>query len=55
MGLSSRQPFNLTEPKEVISYFIDAIENWREIVGIVQKFVLIGHSFGGYMSGMYFS
>jgi|NOAtaT_7_FD_contig_81_549811_length_1034_multi_2_in_0_out_0_1 abhydrolase domain-containing protein 5 len=53
MGLSSRQPFNIQNPEEVIDYFVESINEWRKSMNI-QSFILAGHSFGGYISGMYF-
>ena len=52
MGLSSRPNFDCTTTKETIDYFIDSIEKWRIGVGL-EKFILAGHSFGGYMSCQY--
>ena len=31
-----------------------AIEDWREYLGLT-NFILVGHSYGGYLSGMYAS
>lgn len=47
---SSRAPFNLSG--DVENQFIDSIERWREKQGI-EKFILLGHSFGGYLSASY--
>ena len=35
-----------------MDFFVDSIENWRKKVDIT-NFHLIGHSFGGYLSGFY--
>lgn len=35
------------------SFFIDALEEWRQKVGINSKFTLLGHSLGGYLSTVY--
>ena len=57
-GLSSRPKFPdlPSEKKEdvyrVEDWFIDSIEDWRVKRGINQ-FVLMGHSFGGYLSSAY--
>ncbi|KAI8909128.1 alpha/beta-hydrolase [Gorgonomyces haynaldii] len=59
MALSSRvrlpRAKGLTEPQmvqETESFFIDALEQWREKVGL-EKMVLCGHSLGGYLSTAY--
>lgn len=52
MGGSSRPHFGLKDPKEVDVYLVDWLEKWREEMGI-RNFVLAGHSFGGYVSGLY--
>lgn len=57
-GLSSRPKFPDfgTKTKEEIyqteDWFIDSMEEWRKRRGI-ERFVLIGHSFGGYLSCAY--
>lgn len=57
-GLSSRPKFPKfgSETKEDIyqieDWFIDSMEEWRKCRGI-KRFVLIGHSFGGYLSCAY--
>jgi pimeloyl-ACP methyl ester carboxylesterase len=54
VGLSSRGNWreDMTS-EEVSNYYVDAIEEWRKQVGI-SSFVLAGHSFGGYISTLYF-
>lgn len=47
---SSRAPFDLDG--DVEGQFIDSVERWRAKVGI-DKFILLGHSFGGYLSASY--
>ena len=47
---SSRAPFDLSG--DVEGQFVESIERWREKVGI-DKFILLGHSFGGYLCGGY--
>ncbi|KRX02794.1 hypothetical protein PPERSA_02284 [Pseudocohnilembus persalinus] len=54
-GLSSRPNFELTETKEIIQFMLDSVEVWRKKVIPEKKFVLCGHSYGGYISGMYSS
>lgn len=49
-GRSSRAPFNMSESVE--DQFVESIERWREKQGI-EKFILLGHSFGGYLSASY--
>lgn len=57
-GRSSRPPFYIAskEPDAKITeaedWFIDALEEWRKIRGI-EKFTLLGHSFGGYLAVRY--
>eukprot|EP01135_Chromosphaera_perkinsii_P003532 Nk52_evm5s247 gene=Nk52_evmTU5s247 len=53
MGSSSRN-FNVKKltPEQTEEKFVDALEQWREKVGI-EKFTFVGHSFGGYLSGLY--
>lgn len=47
---STRAPFDLSG--DVEAQFIDSIERWRQKVGI-DKFILLGHSFGGYLCASY--
>lgn len=57
-GRSSRPPFTIhaKDPEGKISeaenWFIDALEEWRKERGI-EKFTLLGHSLGGYLSFRY--
>ena len=51
-GLSSRPEFDLTDPQEIIDYFTDSIDKWRQEIGL-KFFHLGGHSFGGYLAGNY--
>lgn len=57
-GLSSRPKFpnfpssTKQDVYKVEDWFIDPLETWRKKRGI-QKFVLMGHSFGGYLSCAY--
>jgi len=52
MAGSSRPDFNSVAPKECVDFFTDSIEEWRRWLGL-DKFYLLGHSFGGYISGLY--
>lgn len=49
-GRSSRAPFDLRN--DVEGQFVDSIERWRSAMEI-DKFILLGHSFGGYLSASY--
>ncbi len=54
-GGSSRPEFNIEDPDEADHFFIDFIEKWRLAMGGMTDFVLAGHSFGGYICGLYAS
>jgi pimeloyl-ACP methyl ester carboxylesterase len=49
---SSRPIFSL-DTKEAEKEFIDMIEEWRIGVGLNKEFILLGHSFGGFLSASY--
>eukprot|EP00850_Spirogloea_muscicola_P013211 SM000088S23752 [mRNA] locus=s88:469039:471916:+ [translate_table: standard] len=51
-GGSSRPAFVCKSTEETESWFVDSLEDWRKAKGI-DKFVLLGHSFGGYISARY--
>lgn len=53
MGLSSRPEFKCQNLEETLNFFLDSFESWREKIGITEKFVLCGHSFGGYIASQY--
>lgn len=55
MGGSSRPTFDFTDAAEANQFLTDWVENWRIKIGDITQFVLIGHSFGGYICGMYAS
>ena len=58
MGRSSRPPFKLNSKDrqkcitEAENWFIDALEEWR-VQKKIDRFTLVGHSLGGYMSVAY--
>ncbi|KAK0369588.1 hypothetical protein CLIM01_13050 [Colletotrichum limetticola] len=58
MGNSTRPPFKVTakdqegKTREAEAWFIDALEEWRKKRNI-DKFTLVGHSLGGYLSIAY--
>ena len=58
MGRSSRPPFKLHSKDrqkcitEAENWFIDALEEWR-VQRNIDRFTLVGHSLGGYMSVAY--
>ncbi|KAL6076320.1 Alpha/beta hydrolase domain-containing protein 4 [Balamuthia mandrillaris] len=51
-GRSSRSSFVPTSEQEAEDYFLDSFEEWREQVQL-DRFCLLGHSFGGYLSACY--
>lgn len=50
-GRSSRCYFS-SDPDQAEDQYVAAIEKWRQNAGI-KKMVLLGHSFGGYLSAAY--
>lgn len=48
---SSRPVFS-NDPEEIEQQFVDSIERWREVLGL-ERMVLLGHSFGGFLAGSY--
>lgn len=50
-GKSSRPNFS-KDADEIESQFCDSIERWRKAMGI-EKMILLGHSFGGFLSTSY--
>lgn len=52
MGRSTRPTFTPQSVEEVESFFVEPIERARIHFGL-SKFVLAGHSFGGYIAGCY--
>lgn len=51
-GRSSRDVVFPSDSDQVEKAFIDSIEGWRRQMGL-EKFVLLGHSFGAYLSASY--
>jgi len=51
-GRSSRPYLRLKTAEEAEEYFLTALEEWREKIGL-EKFTLLGHSFGGYLAACY--
>lgn len=52
MGLSSRPYTEINKTEEAIDFFVESIEHWRKALNLTDL-VLIGHSFGAYMSFHY--
>jgi len=50
-GRSSRPEFS-KDPDRIEEQFVEAIEAWREKMGL-EKMILLGHSLGGYLSSAY--
>lgn len=52
-GRSSRPQFDFSNPEEVEYSVVSSFERWRIGVGLNRKFILLGHSFGGYLALSY--
>jgi len=54
-GRSSRPDpdFSRSNLEKAQSFFLDSLEAFRQAVGIDRPFILLGHSFGGYVSTLY--
>lgn len=52
MGRSSRPPFYAHTVEETEQFFVQSVEEFRQEIHL-ERFVLIGHSFGGYVAGCY--
>ncbi|KAG5368770.1 putative cardiolipin-specific deacylase [Yarrowia sp. E02] len=62
MGRSTRETFNITQQKDDVDgrkmvaeteeWYLSRLEAWREKKGI-ERFVLLGHSLGGYIASIY--
>lgn len=53
MGASSRPEFKLKGQVETDEFLIDWLEQWRLAMHDLKDFILAGHSFGGYVCGLY--
>jgi abhydrolase domain-containing protein 4/abhydrolase domain-containing protein 5 len=51
-GRSSRPAKDLPTPEAVRDWWVDALEQWREAVGL-ERFTLFGHSLGGFVATSY--
>ncbi|KAK7291227.1 hypothetical protein RIF29_06193 [Crotalaria pallida] len=51
-GGSSRPDFTCRSTEETESWFIDSFEEWRKAKNL-SNFILLGHSFGGYVASKY--
>ena len=49
---SSRPTFSIN-PIEAEQQIVDMLEEWRIGIGLNQQFILLGHSFGGFLSSAY--
>lgn len=55
MGGSSRPKFTINDADESDSYLTEWLENWRIAMDNMTGFILGGHSFGGFICGLYAS
>ncbi|OAE31983.1 hypothetical protein AXG93_4421s1360 [Marchantia polymorpha subsp. ruderalis] len=51
-GASSRPDFTCKSTEETESWFVDSLEEWRKEMKL-GKFILLGHSLGGYVAARY--
>ncbi|XP_058785420.1 probable 1-acylglycerol-3-phosphate O-acyltransferase isoform X2 [Vicia villosa] len=51
-GGSSRPDFTCKSTEETEAWFIDSFEEWRKAKNL-SNFILLGHSFGGYVAAKY--
>lgn len=51
-GASSRPDFTCKSTEETEAWFIDSFEEWRKAKNL-ENFILLGHSFGGYVAAKY--
>ena len=50
-AMSSRPPIHKYDNCDDL--LVESIEQWRIAMNIQEKFILLGHSFGGYIAGLY--
>jgi abhydrolase domain-containing protein 5 len=55
MGASCRPTFKPANNADGDLFFVQVFEKWRIAMGNITQFYLLGHSFGGYLSGVYAS
>lgn len=59
MGRSSRPQFPMfrsdseSDVQAAINFFLDSFEEWRSRQNGLEKFVMVGHSLGGYLAALY--
>lgn len=51
-GLSGRPEFRAQGRQEAEDFFVESLDKWRIEMGL-EKFILLGHSIGGYLSACY--
>jgi len=51
-GLSSREHLGFETSEEILDFYIESIEHWRKYMQI-NRFHMVGHSMGGYLSVNY--
>lgn len=51
-GLSGRPPFRAEGRQAAEDFFVESLDKWRAKMGL-DKFILMGHSLGGYLSACY--
>jgi pimeloyl-ACP methyl ester carboxylesterase len=49
----STRPRFSTDPVVAEQQFVDMLEEWRIGIGLNEQFILLGHSFGGFLSAAY--
>ncbi len=51
-GMSGRPPFKADGREAAEAFFVESLNLWRAKMGL-EKFILMGHSLGGYLSACY--
>lgn len=54
MGTSSRTEYTYQSQFETAAFFIDFVEQWRQVMDI-SGFFLVAHSLGGYLASLYYN